>query len=65
MRYYQIDGLNWLIQLYDHGINGVLADEMVKKKKKEKKIAFQQFSFQKNKTRVWEKLCKQFLCWVI
>eukprot|EP01091_Cochliopodium_minus_P017448 TRINITY_DN683_c0_g3_i1.p1 TRINITY_DN683_c0_g3~~TRINITY_DN683_c0_g3_i1.p1 ORF type:complete len:1046 (-),score=408.02 TRINITY_DN683_c0_g3_i1:2-3139(-) len=28
MRYYQIDGLNWLINLYDHGINGVLADEM-------------------------------------
>ena len=29
LRYYQIDGLNWLIQLYDNGINGVLADEMV------------------------------------
>lgn len=29
MRDYQIEGLNWLIQLYDNGINGILADEMV------------------------------------
>lgn len=28
MRDYQIDGLNWLISLYDKGINGILADEM-------------------------------------
>merc|ERR1712137_457305 len=28
MRYYQIQGLNWMIQLHDHGINGILADEM-------------------------------------
>jgi len=28
MRYYQLQGLNWLIQLHDHGINGILADEM-------------------------------------
>lgn len=29
MREYQIQGLNWLIHLYDNGINGILADEMV------------------------------------
>jgi SWI/SNF-related matrix-associated actin-dependent regulator of chromatin subfamily A member 5 len=28
MRDYQIQGLNWLIKLYDNGINGILADEM-------------------------------------
>jgi SWI/SNF-related matrix-associated actin-dependent regulator of chromatin subfamily A member 5 len=30
MREYQIQGLNWLIHLYDNGINGILADEMVR-----------------------------------
>lgn len=29
MRDYQIRGLNWLINLFEHGINGILADEMV------------------------------------
>ena len=24
-----LQGLNWLIHLYDNGINGILADEMV------------------------------------
>jgi SNF2 family DNA or RNA helicase len=28
MRDYQIDGLNWMIQLYENGVNGILADEM-------------------------------------
>ncbi|KAJ3163274.1 hypothetical protein HDU88_006372 [Geranomyces variabilis] len=28
MRDYQIQGLNWLISLYENGINGILADEM-------------------------------------
>mmetsp|Transcript_40665 Transcript_40665/g.129745 ORF Transcript_40665/g.129745 Transcript_40665/m.129745 type:complete len:932 (+) Transcript_40665:74-2869(+) len=28
MREYQMQGLNWLIHLYDNGINGILADEM-------------------------------------
>lgn len=28
MRGYQIDGLNWMIQLYENGVNGILADEM-------------------------------------
>lgn len=28
MKDYQIAGLNWLIKLYDYGINGILADEM-------------------------------------
>jgi len=28
MRPYQVQGLNWLISLYDNGINGILADEM-------------------------------------
>jgi SWI/SNF-related matrix-associated actin-dependent regulator of chromatin subfamily A member 5 len=31
MRDYQIRGLNWMISLYENGINGILADEMVGK----------------------------------
>ena len=30
MRDYQIQGLNWLISLFENGINGILADEMVR-----------------------------------
>lgn len=33
MHSYQLEGLNWLIKLHDHGINGVLADEMYGRKK--------------------------------
>lgn len=32
MRDYQLAGLNWLIRLYENGINGILADEMVRLK---------------------------------
>ncbi|MCL4129851.1 UNVERIFIED_CONTAM: hypothetical protein GTU68_043624, partial [Idotea baltica] len=28
MRDYQVRGLNWMIDLYENGINGILADEM-------------------------------------
>ena len=28
MRDYQIEGLNWMINLYEQGINGIMADEM-------------------------------------
>lgn len=28
MRDYQVRGLNWLIGLYENGINGILGDEM-------------------------------------
>lgn len=28
LRDYQINGLNWLIQIHDNGVNGILADEM-------------------------------------
>ena len=28
LRDYQLDGLNWMIGLYETGINGILADEM-------------------------------------
>ncbi len=28
LRSYQEEGLNWLIQLYENGLNGILADEM-------------------------------------
>jgi ATP-dependent DNA helicase len=28
LRDYQIVGLNWLISLYENGLNGILADEM-------------------------------------
>ena len=30
MRDYQIRGLNWMVSLYENGINGILADEMVR-----------------------------------
>ena len=30
MKDYLLQGLNWLIKLYDNGINGILADEMVR-----------------------------------
>ena len=28
MRDYQLEGLNWMINLHDNGISGILADEM-------------------------------------
>ena len=28
LRPYQLDGLNWMVSLYETGINGILADEM-------------------------------------
>lgn len=28
MRDYQVRGLNWMLSLYENGINGILADEM-------------------------------------
>ena len=28
MRDYQVYGLNWMISLYENGLNGILADEM-------------------------------------
>jgi SWI/SNF-related matrix-associated actin-dependent regulator of chromatin subfamily A member 5 len=28
MRDYQVQGLNWMISLFDNGVNGILADEM-------------------------------------
>lgn len=31
LRDYQVRGLNWMISLYENGVNGILADEMVKK----------------------------------
>jgi len=29
LRDYQVRGLNWMISLYENGVNGILADEMV------------------------------------
>ena len=31
MRDYKLRGLNWLISLFENGINGILADEIVRK----------------------------------
>ena len=28
MKSYQIDGLNWMVSLYNNNLNGILADEM-------------------------------------
>lgn len=30
LKEYQLKGLNWLANLYEQGINGILADEMVR-----------------------------------
>lgn len=30
MRDYQVQGLNWMVGLHYNGINGILADEMVR-----------------------------------
>jgi SWI/SNF-related matrix-associated actin-dependent regulator of chromatin subfamily A member 5 len=30
MRSYQIQGLNWMTALHHNGLNGILADEMVR-----------------------------------
>jgi DNA helicase INO80 len=30
LKEYQLKGLNWLAGLYEQGINGILADEMVR-----------------------------------
>lgn len=30
MRDYQVQGLNWMASLHHNGINGILADEMVR-----------------------------------
>ena len=32
LREYQMLGLSWLVKCYDHGINAILADEMVRLK---------------------------------
>ena len=40
MRDYQVRGLNWLISLYENGINGILADEMVSGSLAVKSITF-------------------------
>lgn len=29
LREYQMLGLSWLVKCYDHGVNAILADEMV------------------------------------
>ncbi len=29
MRSYQLEGLSWLVHTFRHGVNGILADEMV------------------------------------
>jgi SNF2 family DNA or RNA helicase len=31
MRGYQLQGLNWMVSLHHNGLNGILADEMVRR----------------------------------
>lgn len=33
MRDYQLDGLAWMASKYDHGVNTILGDEMVRRRK--------------------------------
>jgi len=58
LRQYQIEGLNWLIKLHEHGVNGILADEMVRKTcSRQKTTHYFQY-------RVSVKHFKVFLSWV-
>ena len=59
MREYQLHGLNWMISLFENGINGILADEMVVY------LKFGLVSLLTCSCRVWEKACNLFLCWAI
>lgn len=45
MRDYQLAGLNWLIRLYENGINGILADEMVINRSIDSTFLFSLFDF--------------------
>ena len=50
LREYQMQGLNWLIHLYDNGINGILADEMVGASTTENTVQQQLFGTTNGKT---------------
>ncbi len=80
MRDYQVRGLNWLISLYENGINGILADEMVSTWSESKQLIL--YLKKNNKYlhhallfylhtllylthRVWGRLCRLLPCWVI
>jgi len=54
MRAYQVAGLNWLIDLFEHHVNGILADEMVLRSLHK---SFLTFSF----CRDWERHSRHFL----
>lgn len=34
MRAYQLQGLNWMVSLHHNGLNGILADEMVRARRR-------------------------------
>lgn len=79
MRDYQVRGLNWLISLYENGINGILADEMVSSFSDSKLLPLHLLytdgyfyltilSYLHGLLylllRVWGRLCRLLLCWV-
>ena len=60
MREYQLAGLNWLIRLYDNGINGILADEMVRAcTPAVPRLLRLTFAARRG----WARRCRPSLCW--
>jgi hypothetical protein len=54
MRAYQLQGLNWMVSLHHNGLNGILADEMVRLLSPSHTVA------ERSDRRVLVKHCKQF-----
>lgn len=53
MRDYQLRGLNWMLGLNEHGINGILADEMVR------------IGFSRNTRLFYLALNQVLFCWLL
>jgi hypothetical protein len=61
LREYQLQGLNWLIHLYDNGINGILADEMVRERMC---CAAARSILKQLKTVHWNEFCGKKMGWL-
>lgn len=59
LRDYQLAGVQWMISLYENGLNGILADEMGLGKVSQKVQSVTQCAYK------LDRLCKQFLSFPI